>query len=89
MCLTKRFLKNKNKKQKHQKYFKGCGCCLSGWVRDTKRRRLIIFEPEPKPESHSNYKPELKMEQERPLNDIFRPRRTTLPLCFNLNKYAS
>jgi len=55
---------------------------MSGWVRHFKRRRLIRFEPEPKLKSQSN--PELKIEQEIPLNDIFYLRSTTLPSCFNL-----
>ena len=55
---------------------------MSVWVRDPKRRRLIRIEPEPKPELQ--FKPKLKMAQERPLNDIFYPPRTTLPSCFNL-----
>ena len=50
---------------------------MSVWIRDAKRRRLIRIEPELKPELQS--KSELKMEQERPLNDIFYPPRTTLP----------
>jgi len=74
--------KRKEKKRKDQKRFRGCGFCMRVWVRDCKRRRLIRFEPEPKPESQSI--PELKMVQERPLNDIFYPLTTTLPSCFNL-----
>ena len=55
---------------------------MSVWLRGYKRRRFMRFEPEPK--SGSQSKPELKMEQERPLNDIFYPPRTTLPSCFDL-----
>jgi len=42
---------------------------MSSWVRDAKRRRRIRFEP--KLESKSQSKPKLKIEPERPLNDIF------------------
>ena len=40
---------------------------------------------EPEPEPKFKYELELKeTEQERPLNNIFYPPRTTFPLCFNL-----
>jgi len=55
---------------------------MSVWVRDTKRRRVIRIEAKPKPKSQ--FKSKLKIEQERPLNEIFYPTRMTLPFGFNL-----
>jgi len=56
---------------------------MSGWVRDPRRRRLVRVEPELK--SKKNFEHELKMKQERYLNDIFYPLRTSFHSCFNLS----
>ena len=48
---------------------------MSVSVRDSKRRRIIRFKPELKPEFQS--KLELEMEQEGPLNNAYYPPRTT------------
>jgi len=61
---------------------------MSVWVRDPQRRRLVRVEPksepELEPESEEKPKPVLKMKQERSLNGIVYPSRTTLPSCFSL-----
>jgi len=71
----------KIKKRKDQKYFMWCGHCMSGWIRDRKRKKLIRVELEPKLESKSKLRVK-EMEQERHLNVIFYPPRITLFSCF-------
>jgi len=51
------------------------------WVRELKRRRFTMIELEPE------FKTKKMVEQdrdERGLNEIFFPPRSTLPSCFNL-----
>jgi len=50
---------------------------MIGWVRENKRRTHAKTEPESKLELKA-------MAQERPLIDVFYPRRTTLSSCFIL-----
>ena len=58
---------------------------MFGWVRDRESKRLIRSKLAPELQRKPEPELELKeMAQERPLRDIFNPRRTTLPSCFNL-----
>ena len=69
------------KKKTTKKYEGACETCMIVWIREPKRRRLTRIKPEP----------ELKYEKmagqernERALNKIFYPPRSTLSSCFNL-----
>jgi len=52
LCLTKKNYK-KIRKRKGQNCFRGYGHCMSGWIRDSKRRRLVRVETEHEPEKKS------------------------------------
>ena len=65
--------------------------CITGWVRDSKNKRLVRGEPnsnqEPKPKPNIERKLQ-EMTQERFWSDIFYPPRTALPSCFIIPNHA-
>jgi len=61
VCLKKKSQKKQSKKEKTENTFRGCGNCMSVWVRDPKKRGLIRAEPKPEREPESKEKPKPKL----------------------------
>ena len=65
---------------------------MTGWIRNPENNRPFRSEPNPEIQLTPEFEPKPrieKMAQERSLNNIFYPPRTTLPSCFNLHDLGS